>query len=203
VAIGGSDARGIGTDDPLREAWPQDLFRALPANYRLVNLAIPNATVADAVAESLPTAETLHPTLVTVWLGINDILSQVPVTAFQGGLTTLIHALRATGATVLVGNEPPVDLLPGYLACVSVGQGTCAASIPQPAPARAEVAAAVTAYNAAIAAVAAREGAVVIDLHAAAGAAGTQTSRLADDGFNPSAAGAQMIANLFAAAEKP
>ena len=202
VAIGGSDARGVGTDDPLREAWPQDVFRSLPANYRLVNLGIPDATAATAVAESLPTATSLHPAVVTVWLGVNDILTQVPVTAYQSGLTTLIHALRSGGATVLVGTIPPVDQLPAYVDCLRGGSDACS-SIAQPLPSPTQVVAAVGAYNAAIAAVAAREGAVVVNLHTAPVAAPDENSLISADGINPSVTGAQMIADRFTAAIKP
>ena len=201
VAIGGSDARGVGTDDPLRESWPQDVFRSLPANYRLVNLGIPDATAASAVAESLPTATSLHPAVVTVWLGVNDILTQVPVNDYQSALTTLVHALRAGGANVLVGTVPPVDQLPAYLDCLS-GGGACS-TFAQPLPTRSQVLAAVAAYNAAITAVAAREGAVLVDLHAAALAAPAPSSLISADGINPSVIGAQMIAARFGAAIKP
>lgn len=201
VAIGGSDARGVGTDDPLRESWPQDVFRSLPANYRLVNLGIPDATAATAVTESLPTATSLHPAVVTVWLGLNDILTQVPVTTYQSALTTLVHALRAGGATVLVGTVPPVDQLPAYLDCLG-GGGACSGLV-QPVPSRTQVVAAVAAYNAAVTAVTAREGAVLVDLHAAALAAPAPSSLISADGINPSVTGAQMIASRFTAAIKP
>lgn len=198
VAFGGNDARGIGTDDPLRQSWPQDLFRTLPANYRLVNLGIPDATVATAVALSLPTAISLRPALATIWLNVNDILNQVPVVNYEEQLATLVHALRAIGATVLVANAPEVDDLPGYVACAGTGtnQGNCPSFVPRPLPSRPLVAAAVSAYNSAIAVVTAQEGATLVDIHAARFSA----TLVAPDGFDPSAAGAQVISNQFAAA---
>jgi lysophospholipase L1-like esterase len=60
----------------------------------------------------------------------------------------------------------------------------------------------VAAYNSAIATVAVKEGAVVVDLNAAAVAAAAQgagPSLISDDGFDPSVAGAQRIASQFAA----
>src|ERR1700736_5322291 len=56
ASLGGAETRGEGTDNPLREAWPQDFFRTLPAEYSFVNLGIPGATVADALAAELPVA---------------------------------------------------------------------------------------------------------------------------------------------------
>lgn len=208
VALGASDARGAGTSNPLRQAWPQDLFRLLPGNYRLVNLAIPDATLADALAESLPTAQTLHPAVAAIWLTTNDILSQVSPATYQAELATLVRALRALGATVLIGNAIPADALPAYQACAGTtrtpDQSACPPDIALPLPPPAAVQQTVQAYNIAIATVAAAEGARVVDLHAAAIAAqadGSEAALVDADGYNPSILGAQRIAALFAAAD--
>lgn len=207
VAIGSNDARGEGTEVPLRQAWPQVLFATLPTNYRFVNLALFDATVADALAESLPIAQSLHPALVTVSLSLQDIFHQVPVATYQAELGMLVHALRATGATVLLANAPPVEDLPGYLACLGTAAVACSSDVPHPVPQTATVAAEVTAYNQAITNVAQTEGAKVVDLNGAALAAAAQgngASLLAADGLDPNAAGAQRIAAAFAAAlQKP
>jgi acyl-CoA thioesterase-1 len=205
LAIGASETRGVGTDDPLRQSWPQDLFRTLPANYRLVNLGIPSATVATALTDELPIAETMHPALVTVWLNVNDLLSVVPSSTYQSQLDLLVHRLRATGAAVLVANTPPLDQLPSYLACGDpvAHPGGCPSFVPRPLPSPRQVAAAVDGYNVAIAAVVAQEGAVLVDLHRAGVAArdqGTEASLISADGFHPSAAGAVVIARQFALA---
>jgi acyl-CoA thioesterase-1 len=205
LAVGASDTRGIGTEDPLREAWPQDLFRSLPANYRLVNLGVPDATLSDALAQELPMAEALHPALVTVWLNADDVLSGVPTATYQAELSSLVHRLRATGAAVLVANTPPMDDLPGYLACVDpvAHPGGCPSFVPTPVPPPQQVVAAVEGYNTAIAAVVAKEGAVLVDLHRSgltARALGEEASLVSADGFHPNAAGATMIASQFAAA---
>jgi lysophospholipase L1-like esterase len=204
VAIGGSDARGIGTDNPVRESWPQDLFRTLPANYRLANLGVPDTTLSAALADQLPVAESLHPSLVTVWINVDDVLSGVPTATYQADLSTLVHALRATGATVLVANTPPLDQLPAYLACVEpvAHPGNCPSFLPTSLPSPEQIAATVDRYNAAIAAVVAHEGAVLVDLHRAASTAGANGAAAfppSDDGFHPSAAGAAVIARQFAA----
>ncbi|MGH9125066.1 MAG: SGNH/GDSL hydrolase family protein [Acidimicrobiales bacterium] len=203
AAIGSSDARGTGTDVPLRQAWPQVLFATLPANFRFVNLALPDATVADVLAQSLPIAEDLRPALVTISLSVEDMLRQVPVATYEAELRTLLHALRATGATVLLANAPPVQDLPGYLACLDGGTLACSPRIPHPVAPAATVAAEVTSYNRAITDVAQSEGAAVVDLYGAALAAAAQgigPSLLAADGLDPNAAGAQRIAAGFAAA---
>ena len=204
VAFGASETRGVGTDDPLREAWPQDLYRSLPANYRLVNLASPGGTVSSALTQALPVAESLHPALATVWLNTNDLLTGVPAATYQTQLAELIHRLRATGAAVLVANTAPLDDLPAYVACYdpAAHPGGCPGFIPRPVPSPTLVAAAVDRYNQAIAAAATQEGAVLVDLHRAGLAAranGTRAGLISADGLNPDAAGAQAIARAFAA----
>lgn len=199
VAVGASDAVGYGADDPATDAWPRVLLRtALPPGTELVNLGIPGATVATALEEELPDALRRRPALVTVWLNVNDLLAGVPVAAYEGQLRRLVGALRAGGRTrVLVANTPPLDRLPGYLACQA--DPTCLGGT---VPTYATVDAAVDAYNAAVARVVEAEGAELVDLHAAglaARAAGTEAGLVGDDGFHPSTEGHALVARAFAA----
>src|SRR5260370_38529680 len=106
VAIGASETRGLGADNHLRQAWPQDVFRALPPGYTFVNFGIDGATVADALAQELPLARTLHPAVATVWLNVNDLLGGVPPDRYEAELLSLVSSLRGGGATVLVANTP-------------------------------------------------------------------------------------------------
>lgn len=177
VAIGAGDSRGEGTDNPLRDAWTQVFFRTLPQGFVFVNLASNGATTADAVNEQLPEAEALHPTLVTVSLGVNDLLGSVPAARYQAELTALIQGLGAGAARVLVASVPALPSVP---------------------------AAGVAAYNAVIRSVAADSGAEVVDLGAAgaaiddrAVAAGGGAGPFGSDGFDPDVASAQAIAALF------
>jgi acyl-CoA thioesterase I len=186
VAVGASESVGEGADDPTTQAWTQVFFRtALPRGYRFVNLGIPGATVAQALTEELPEALRLEPSLVTVWLNVNDIVRQVPADRYESQLKELVHALRRDGKTeVYVANTPPLDLLPvarglGGLVTVVVGQ-----------------------YNAAIARVVKDEGAHLVDLHAAGEAArarGDAATLVAADGFHPSTAGHAAVGAEFAA----
>jgi lysophospholipase L1-like esterase len=201
VAVGASETVGIGTDQPLVEAWTQVLYRAaFPRSATFVNLGVPGATVADALAEEAPLAARLAPDVVTVWLNVNDLRADVPAATYRAELQTLVSALRRGGATrVLIANTPPLDHLPAYLACHGFFPAPSGCDLTRRLP-PAELNAAVDRYNAAIAAVAAREGAVVVDLHAAelaARRAGTERELIGPDGFHPSAAGARLVAELF------
>jgi lysophospholipase L1-like esterase len=195
VAVGASETTGTGSDRPAQEAWPHVLVRtALPTSATYVNLGIPGATVATALREELPRALELEPTLVTVWLNVNDLVCGVPPALFERDLSTLVRSLRRAGRTqVLVANVPPLDRLPAYLAygAVEPGHGPEARN------------AVVAAYNAATERVTDREGAVLVDLHAAglgARRAGTEASLVSADGFHPSTAGHLAVAAAFAEA---
>jgi lysophospholipase L1-like esterase len=206
AAIGGSETVGDGTDNPVRDAWPQVLFRtALPASAMFVNFAIPGVTVSTAVDGELPEVLQIQPTLVAVWLNVTDVLNGVSARTYESQLRSLLAPLRAAGATVLVANTPPVTDLPAYAACADPASdpSLCPPGVAQPVPSPAAMDATIGTYNAAIARVAAEVGAVVVDLHAAdlrARAAGQEAALISSDGLDPSAAGAAFVAEQFAAA---
>jgi lysophospholipase L1-like esterase len=210
VAVGASETVGYGADDPLTQAWPQVLFHtALPVSTVFTNLGIPGETVAGALTDELPEALSLHPDVVTVWLNVNDALALVPVATYQEQLQRLVTALRAGGRTrVFVANTPPLSQLPAYLACIrpgSEGRLRCQIPDPQILPQPSVVDADVASYNTAISTVAARTGAVLVDLHALGVAdeqAGRYASFIGHDGFHPSTSGHAQVAAAFAAAVK-
>jgi acyl-CoA thioesterase-1 len=192
VSVGASESVGAGTDDPLREAWPQLLYRnSLPRRTVFVNLGIPGATVQRALTDEADQAAALKPTVVTVWLNVNDIAALVPPSVYEQQLDVLVSRLRSGGAgRVLVANTPPLDRLPAVDRL-----GLPSASVNR----------VVDDYNAAIGRVVAKNGAVLVDLHQAgldARAAGREAALVSADGFHPSAAGHQAVADAFAAALK-
>ena len=203
VAVGGTDATGNATDDPLLDAWPQQLFRgSMPLSAVFVNAAVPQETAAGATVDQVSTALTASPTVVTVWLVSGDLLAGTPPAVYATELRTLLAALRNGGrTTVLVGNSPPPAQMPGIVAC-QAGSHQRRLSCPAPVPDEASLDATVSAYNTAIAADAADVGAVVVDLHAAfsqAAAAGGP-SVLDPTGADLSTAGSTLVARTFGAA---
>lgn len=200
VAVGGLEAVGVGADSPVVEAWPQVLYRnALDRNTVFVNLATGVGLVQQALEEQVPVALELRPTLVTVWLNVNDLLFGVSVATYERQLSELVRALRQDGqARVLLANTPPVDQLPGFDVLIQQELfGGPAFTSPEEAAAR------VAEYNQAIERVADAEGAEVVDLHTAmveAAEDGSLASMISEDGFTPSTEGHAAIADLFAAA---
>lgn len=188
VAVGASESVGVGAEDPRSQAWP-DVFRreALPPHAVFVNLGIEGVNTAEAVAQELPKALELQPNLVTIWLNVNDIIDQVSPERYEQHLGQLVHELRRGGRTkVMVANTPEIDQLP-----VIARFGPIIAGVADQR---------VDAYNQVTARVVAREGAILVDLHAASERAereGRFASLVSADGFHPSTAGHAEVARLF------
>jgi lysophospholipase L1-like esterase len=180
VALGASDAVGVGAAHPEREGWVPQLFERLPAGSRLANLGVSGSRLDQALEQQLPVALAARPDLVTVWLAVNDLNARVPLERYSANLDRLLGALSATGATVLVGNVPDVAMLPAY-------RSADAAQV------RREVAR----WNAAIAASADRHGAIVVDLYSRWPELAQHPELVSADGFHPSAAGYARLADLF------
>lgn len=195
VAVGASDAVGVGARRPRTEAWPRVLCRrAFPRRTRFVNLGVSGASAASALAGQVPQAERLRPDVVTVWLVVNDIVAGVSLDAYEATFDEIVARLRHDGTTqVLAGNCPYLDRMPAYLGGLALGL------LPGPAEANRIV----DGYNEAIERVVRRYGATLVDLCSAGLAArrsGLEPRLFAADGFHPSTAGHRAIAATFAAA---
>jgi len=203
VAVGGSDATGGGTDDPLLDAWPQQLFRtAMPLSAVLVNAAVPNETVAQARVDQVATALASSPKVVTVWLVSGDLLAGTSPATFRAELLALLTALRDRGGTtVLVGTAPPLDQVPGYRACRD-GTAPPRLRCPTSLPDRATLELRLVAYDASIVSDAAASGAVVVDLQTpvARSVATDSASFLVASGADLSLAGSTVVADAFGSA---
>jgi lysophospholipase L1-like esterase len=202
VAIGASETIGIGTDDPIRQAFPQQLYQRLDLSTVMYDFGLPGETTEAALRDELGPALAVHPTLATVWLNVDDLVAGVAVADYEVRLEQIVSGLRAAGVRVLLANTPHLDRLPAYAACRPNPPAgppcPLGAAVTLPPPDRVE--ALVTEYNAAIARVAARQGAVLVDLYAAGEVPVLHPEYVGRDGFHPSAAGASAIAGTFATA---
>jgi acyl-CoA thioesterase I len=199
VAIGASETVGVGTTDPFSFAWPEVLYRSsFPPSAVFVDLGVPGATVATALRHEAPDARALHPSVVTMWLNVNDLFDGVTATTFEREIGRLLSLVRNHGTTqVLVANTPPLDRLPVYLGCRAEPR-RCPLHRPVPPPVVLDRM--VHAYNVAIARAASRTGSVLVDLHSAGERAihdGTYSSLISGDGFHPDAAGYRLVAAAF------
>ncbi len=183
VAIGASDTFGLGTDDPYNENWPTDLAGLLgSAHIHLINLGIPGITAHDALNLELPIALDSHPDLITIWLGVNDIVAMVSANSYASDLNTLLSRLRANSphARIAIANIPDLTLLPYF-----------ANADPQVLTQQ------IQAYNAVIASAAQRYQAILVDLTQQNYNLRDHPEYISDDGLHPNDIGYQQLAKLF------
>jgi lysophospholipase L1-like esterase len=204
VALGGGDTLGEGTEDSLRDAWPQVLFRtALPRAATFVNFASTGATSEDVLDRQVPEALALNPDLVTISI-FDDAFTDTPVTTFETRLRDIVSRFRAgRNVKVLVANIPPLDRRPGYAQCLPGATDPTKCHLSGAVPTVAQLDARVAALDAAIARVATATGATLVDVDAAMRAeraAGREASEFFSDDVSPNAAGSKVYADAFAAA---
>lgn len=183
LALGASDSVGVGAANPARDGWVPQLQQRLPPGTRLVNLGVSGAKIADAVQQQLPVAAEQHPDLVTIWLAVNDFNARVPLDRYERDLDRLLTAVQATQPRrVLIGNIPALEQVPVYnVADMS----------------RPQLQAEVARWNEVIARQAARHGATLVDLHSSWTELASHPEYVSGDGFHPSTAGYQRLADVF------
>ena len=182
VAIGASDTFGIGANDPLNDNWPNDLAGLLGSQVRVVNLGIPGADVSNALQAELPIAIAAHPTLVTIWLAVNDLDNKVPVATYEQNLNQLISKLQQADpqARMAVANVPNLAYVPHFQ---SWNQQTLKTQI--------------AAYNAAIANVVQQHHVLLVNLYQLWQELANHPEYISSDGFHPSTLGYTRIAQIF------
>lgn len=185
VAIGASDTVGVGALDPIRGSWPARIAALLPPGSTYTNLGVSGSLTAQAATEQLPGAIRERPTIVSIWLAVNDMNAGVSPADHAVALARIVDALASsTDARIFVGNVPDLRAVPAY-----------AGTDPD------VLATLIEGYNDGIAGVARRHGdrVVLVDLHTGSAELMTDVT-VASDGFHPSDAGYILIADRFAAA---
>ena len=183
VALGASDAVGVGAANPETEGWVPRFGAKLGDSTRIVNLGVSGSTLAQALQEQLGPALDAQPDVVTVWLCVNDLNAGVPLDAYAADLDSLLGQLETTNARVFVGNVPDLARLAAY-------RGV------DPAPLQADV----NRWNVAIADTTASHGATLVDLFSHWQEVAEHPEYLSTDGFHPSSDGYRALADVFAAA---
>lgn len=181
VALGDSTGAGYGA----REAggYVDRIYTRLLAERpqaRLQNLCVNGATSADVLRRQVPAATSARrPSLITLQVGVNDLSRQVTAVEFGRGYESIVKALVATGAPVIVSNLPDVSLAPVV-----------------PTYLRPEIGRRIKAFNEQITSIARQQGATLVDIY---GPSQELIPRRPDlfssDGFHPSDAGYQFWAD--------
>src|SRR5439155_1182455 len=126
-------------------------LRAIYHNARLQNLGVGGATSADVLARQLEPAIASRPDLVTLSVGPNDITEGVPLAAYTRNMDAILARLAATTpAVIVVSLLPDLAVTPrfrGHEAEALVGRRSVE-------------------FNDALARVAKRHGAQIVDLYA-------------------------------------
>ena len=148
-----------------------------------MNLGVSGSIALQAGREQVPGAIAQRPTLVTIWLAVNDLNATIDRGSFADALGGIVEALvQRSDAAIFVGNVPDLRTVPAY---ASVDKLVLLARI--------------NAYNDAIAQIAARSPTRVFVVDLFNGSADVvSTATVAQDGFHPSDAGYQLIADRFA-----
>jgi lysophospholipase L1-like esterase len=110
VCLGDSFTEGVGDDDPTApngvRGWADRVAEQLAARdpgLRYANLAIRGKLIRQVLAEQLEPALALEPDLVTLYAGGNDLMRpKVDIDALMAAYENAVARLRATGARVVL-----------------------------------------------------------------------------------------------------
>ncbi|MEQ1785891.1 MAG: SGNH/GDSL hydrolase family protein [Acidimicrobiales bacterium] len=102
VWLGDSTAAGVGASD-ADHAIPRRVAEALERSVELTSLAISGDRVADVVADQIDQLDGLHPDVVLVSIGANDVVHLSSRADFRRGYDALVAAVPAGAMLVILG----------------------------------------------------------------------------------------------------
>ena len=91
VALG--DSYTIGTSVSEAERWPNQLVARVPELELVANLAVNGYTSADLVEQEIPALDGLDVQLVSVLIGVNDVVQGVPDAVYAGNVAVILDRL--------------------------------------------------------------------------------------------------------------
>jgi acyl-CoA thioesterase-1 len=184
VALGASDAVGVGSSKPGAQGYVPLVAARLPIGSHLLNLGISGERLHNALSEELPIALSTSPELVTLWLVANDFVGGVPYDAYIHDLNVLLGKLHAnTHASLVMADLPDLTRLPAF-ANLTAAQ-------------KAQMLVQIARWNAGIVAAAARYGVRLVDLFGHGSQLTAHPEYISGDGFHPSPLGYVQLANIF------
>jgi len=172
VALG--DSYTIGTSVAPAERWPDQLVRRVPGIELVANLAVNGFTSGDVIDVELPRLPELRPQLLTLLIGVNDVVQGVPEPVYRGNVADILDVLlgHVGAGRVVVVTTPDYTVTPA------------GADYGDPAT----QSAAVRRNNAINTELAKGRGIAVVDIHDLSLLAATDRSLVANDGLHPSGA---------------
>jgi lysophospholipase L1-like esterase len=113
VAVGDSTGIGLGARDG--GGYVDRLFARIEQKRpgsTLLNLSAAGATTADAVNKQIPQLDDTRATLVTICIGLNDLLRGREAQQFAEDYETLVAKLKQPGRLIVIANLPDVASAP-------------------------------------------------------------------------------------------
>ena len=190
VAIGASDAVGVGTSQPAKEGWVPKFASLINARQTL-NLGRSGSCLSDAMREQLPKAlqQKSDRLVVTIWLAVNDFNQQLLkpsiLSSYRSNLDKMLSQLREKlhpNTRILVGNIPDLAQVSIY-AAFGVPTTLLAAQVKQ--------------WNDMIAEIVQAHQCELVDLYAHWNELARHPEYISLDGFHPSAQGYTRLAEIF------
>jgi acyl-CoA thioesterase I len=93
VALG--DSYTIGTSVAQAERFPEQLVAAIPALELVANLGVNGYTTNDLIRDELPALDGLAPDVVTLLIGVNDVVQRVPMATYAANVSDILDVLLA------------------------------------------------------------------------------------------------------------
>ncbi|HYK83983.1 MAG TPA: SGNH/GDSL hydrolase family protein [Ktedonobacteraceae bacterium] len=184
VALGASDAVGVGSNQPGSQGYVPLLAARLPKGSHSINLGISGIHLHEALNEELPLALATSPQLVTIWLVANDFIGGVSYSDYIHDLDSLLSQLRThTHANLVMANLPDLTRLPVFSN--------------QTAAQKAQMLQQIQHWNAGIATLAARYNVTLVDLYSHGSQLTAHPEYISGDGFHPSPSGYVQLADIF------
>ena len=184
VALGASDAVGVGSDTPVSQGYVPLLAARLPKGSHALDLGVNGIQLHEALTAELPLALSTSPDLITIWLVANDFIGGVAYNEYMQDLATLLSQLRSgTHERIFMANLPDLTRLPAF-------SGNTTAQ-------KAQMLDEIKLWNAGIAQQAARYGVTLVDLFKRGSEITAHPEYISGDGFHPSPAGYARLADVF------
>lgn len=177
MALGDSTCVGVGARKGggyaarllarIRQARPQS---------QLINLCAAGATTNTLLREQMSQKASMHPTLITLSIGANDLMEEVEGGEFAERFEEIVLRLKEFGAPIVITNLPDISLAPAM-----------------PALIREDVRRRAIIFNARIGEVAKRHGLLSVDLYdMSREIVPAHPEFFSTDGFHPSDAGYEL-----------
>jgi acyl-CoA thioesterase-1 len=172
VALG--DSYTIGTSVTEAERWPDQLVAKVPALELVSNLGVNGYTSDDVIRNELPQLASRQPQVVSLLIGVNDVVQGVPESTYRANVATILDRLVAlVGAGNIV-----VVTIPDYTVTPAGGDFGD----------REQQSTGIQANNRAMTELATARGIAVVDIYDISLDAGADRGLVAGDGLHPSGA---------------